>query len=74
MAKTKGPRKRGDRQEQDSWFSSLSPGVQDLLSIGVLYVAVLVLFRGLVFSDSSFSQSPDASNHHSYKIAGNHLR
>jgi hypothetical protein len=55
-------------------LSTLPPGVQDLLSIAVLYVVVLTLFRGLVFSDSSFSQSPDASNHHSYKIAGNALR
>ena len=47
--------------------------MQDLLSVGVLYVVVLVLFRGLVFSDNSFSQSPDESNWHAYKTAGNAL-
>jgi len=74
MAKSRTPRKPQHKDPGGGWLSTLSPGVQDLLSIGVLYVVVLVLFKGLVFSDSSFSQSPDASNHHSYKTAGNALK
>lgn len=73
MAKSKQGRKRQPARPTAGWFSTLSPGMQDLVCIGLLYVVILVLFRGLVFEDNAFSSSGDTANHHSYKKAGNTL-
>jgi len=73
MAKGRSNRKHKQSQSTDGWASRLSPGVKDLLCIGLLYVVILVLFRGLVFQANAFSTSPDTVNHYSYKKAGNTL-
>ncbi|MDH4071289.1 MAG: hypothetical protein OEV30_12810, partial [Ignavibacteria bacterium] len=73
MAKSKQARKRQPAPQTTGWFSTLSPGIQDLVCIGILYVVILILFRGLVFQDNAFSSSGDTANHHSYKKAGNTL-
>ncbi|MFN0157272.1 MAG: YfhO family protein [Bacteroidota bacterium] len=67
-------RKASVRKEQGSFFSSLSPTKQDALCILILYVVIVVLFRGIIFNDAAFSSEADTATAHAYKKAGDAIR
>lgn len=60
--------------ESPSWFERRTPLQQDLLCIAALYVILLVLFRGIVFTDAMFSVEGDTAAALAYRQAGDHLR
>jgi hypothetical protein len=70
MSKRKSASHRDHSSETPGWFSGLRPGTQDLLSIVLLYGVALLLFRGVVFENRTFTAEGDAANHLSYKQAG----
>ena len=51
------------KESSTSWFASLSPTVQDLLCVGLLYAIALFVFRGGVFENKKFSSAVDDLNH-----------
>ncbi len=55
---------------QASWLSSLSPTAQDLLCVALLFVVILVLFRGIVFDRMAFSSQGDTAAALSYQHVG----
>jgi hypothetical protein len=59
---TKQKRSSLPKSTSTSWFASLSPTVQDLLCVAVLYGVALFLFRGGVFEDMKFSTAADDIN------------
>lgn len=73
MAKNKKP-SSSRAQKQESFFSSLSPLKQDLLCIGFLYLITLVLFRGIVFQDGTFSTGGDTANAVTWAKVGNDIK
>ncbi|HEX9655860.1 MAG TPA: YfhO family protein [Bacteroidota bacterium] len=62
------------KTEQQSFFSSLSPGRQDLLSISLLFAITLFLFRGIVLEDAAFSAGGDTAAALSYQHAGDTIK
>ncbi len=72
MAKIRRPPAR--KPESSSIFSSLSPTVQDLLCVALLYVICLVLFREIVFNNAAFATEGDTAAAHSYQHVGNVIR
>ena len=54
-------------------LSSLSPLMQDLLCVGLLYVVTLVLFRGIVFDNAAFASEGDTAASLSYVHAGDQI-
>ena len=54
-------------------FAGTSPLTRDLVSIGLLYVVALVLFRGIIFNDAAFSSGGDTAAALSYQHAGQML-
>jgi hypothetical protein len=74
MTKQKRTTSRQQKQPSDSWFASLTPTTQDLLSIGLLYVVVLIVFRGVIFQNTQFSSEGDTANAHSYKHIGDTIQ
>ncbi len=62
------------KTEQQSFFSSLSPGKQDLLSIGLLFAITIFLFRGIVLEDAAFSAGGDTAAALSYQHAGDTIK
>ncbi len=54
-------------------FAGASPLTRDLVSIGLLYVVALVLFRGIIFNDAAFSSGGDTAAALSYQHAGQAL-
>src|SRR5512140_1219389 len=70
MAKTRKP---ALQREPQSLFASLSPGTHDALCIAFLYLVVLFLFRGIIFSNAAFSAGGDTAAAISYGHAGQML-
>ncbi len=71
MAKTK----RGvSKTTSESLFSSFSPTVRDSICIAFLYVVLLVLFRGIIFQNASFSSEADSATSFAYTHAGDELK
>ncbi|HEX7574222.1 MAG TPA: hypothetical protein VF514_14115, partial [Bacteroidota bacterium] len=54
-------------------LSSLSPLVQDLLCVGLLYAVTLILFRGIVFDNAAFASEGDTAASLSYVHAGEQI-
>lgn len=54
-------------------FASLSPLMQDLISIAFLYAVTLILFRGIVFDNAAFSSGGDTATALSYTHAGQEI-
>ena len=54
-------------------LSSLSPLMQDLLCVGLVYVVTLVLFRGIVFDNAAFASEGDTAASLSYGHAGDQI-
>ncbi len=73
MAKTRKPAHR-PAVEETGFFSSLSPTMQDVVCAVLLYVVTLILFRGIIFSDSAFSSGGDTASSLSYTHAGQMLQ
>src|ERR1041384_6859153 len=63
MAKKTKAQGRTDsaRPGELSWFERLSPARRDLVCIGALYVVVLLVFNGIIFSNMVFSDSGDTA-------------
>jgi hypothetical protein len=74
MKTTHKPAQREPRSGTDSWFSRLSPLRQDLLCIAFLYVVLLVLFRGIIFSNALFAAEGDTANAQAFMKAGDHIK
>lgn len=62
------------RERTDTWFSRLTALQQDLVCIGLLYVVLLVLFRGIIFSNALFAAEGDTANAQAFIKAGDHIR
>jgi hypothetical protein len=58
---------------QPSFLSRFTPFQQDLLSIALLYVLTLIVFRGIVFENAAFSTENDTVASLSYFHAGNQI-
>lgn len=56
-----------------SFLSRFSPLQRDLLCIGMLYVLMLVIFRGIVFQNAAFQTEGDTAAALSYAEAGSRL-
>ena len=68
--------KKGNRPHAEASphpFSTLSPVVQDLLCILLLYAVTLVLFRGIIFDNAAFASEGDTAAALSYVHAGTAL-
>ncbi len=60
--KTKaGAREGAARPGQLFWFERLTPARKDLVCVGALYVVVLLVFNGIIFSNMVFSDSGDTA-------------
>lgn len=72
---TKQQKKPATRKPAEglTFLSKLTPLQLDLLCIAALYVMTLVLFRGIVFTDSIFASEGDSAAARSYADAGRHL-
>jgi hypothetical protein len=57
-----------------AFFASLSPTVRDLMCVGFLYIVTLVLFRGIIFDNASFTDQGDTATAISYAHAGSELQ
>lgn len=53
-----------------SFFASLSPTMQDVVSVVALYLVTLVMFRAIVFEGAAFQAGGDTANAHSYYTVG----
>jgi hypothetical protein len=62
-------------QQRDSAgpFDKLSPLNQDLLSIALLYIVALLVFRGIIFDNAAFAVSGDTAAAMSFQHAGSEL-
>jgi hypothetical protein len=58
---------------QPSFLSRFTPFQQDLISIALLYVLTLIVFRGIVFENAAFSTENDTVASLSYFEAGNRI-
>ena len=58
---------------KESFLSRFSPLQLDLLCIGLLYVLMLVVFRGIVFDNAAFSSEGDTASAMSFSEAGNRI-
>jgi hypothetical protein len=54
-------------------FSSLSPLMQDILSVVLLYAVTLIVFRGIVFDNAAFASQGDTATALSYAHAGEQI-
>jgi hypothetical protein len=54
-------------------FSSLSPLVQDLLCVVLLYAVTLIVFRGIVFDNAAFASEGDTATALSYTHVGGEI-
>ena len=61
MAKTK--QTSSPKSHQSSWLDQQSAWKTNLIFIGILYIVLLVVFRGIVFDNMIFSDSGDAVAH-----------
>jgi len=57
----------------ESPFSTLSPLVQDLLCVALLYAVTLIVFRGIVFDNAAFASEGDTATAISYTHAGEQI-
>ncbi len=57
-----------------SAFGEFSPLTKDLASIGLMYLVVIVLFRGIIFNNAAFSSGGDTAAALSYQHAGEMLQ
>ncbi len=74
MTKQKPQHKaRPAARAEGSPFSSLSPLVRDLLSVGFLYAVTLIIFRGIIFDNAAFASQGDTATALSYAHAGEQL-
>jgi hypothetical protein len=74
MKTAKQPVHKERRAPSGTWFTRLSPLKQDLVCIGFLYVVLLVLFRGIIFSNALFAASGDTANAQAFIKAGEHIK
>lgn len=72
MAKT--PPSKPSSRGSESRAPMLSPLVQDILSIVVLYTIALIVFHGIVFDDTAFSTQADTAASLSYSHTGLELQ
>ena len=72
MAKTRKPVHR-PAAEETGFFSSLSPTMQDLICVALLYAITLILFRAIIMNDAAFSSGGDTAASLSYTHAGQML-
>jgi hypothetical protein len=56
-----------------SWFDRLTPPRRDLVCVIGIYVILLVLFHGIIFSNREFSTGGDVAAHNAWVEAINHL-
>jgi hypothetical protein len=61
-------------RSEGAFLASLSPTVRDLLCVGFLYVVTLVLFRGIIFDNASFTDQGDTATAISYAHVGSELQ
>jgi hypothetical protein len=54
-------------------LSSLSPLVQDILCVALLYAVTLIVFRGIVFDNAAFASQGDTATALSYTHAGEQI-
>jgi hypothetical protein len=54
-------------------FSSLSPLVQDILCVVLLYAVTLIVFRGIVFDNAAFASEGDTATALSYTHVGGEI-
>jgi hypothetical protein len=57
-----------------TWLSTLPPLTRDLLSLALIYLVTLVLFREIIFNDMAFSSQGDTVAALSYAHAGSALQ
>jgi hypothetical protein len=62
--------KHQPQSAKNGFLSTLSPLKKDLLCVGLLYLIVLLLFRGIVFDRMAFSSEGDTAAASSYAHAG----
>ena len=65
------PADRGPRRHAP--YSSLSPLVQDILCVALLYVVTLIVFRGIIFDNAAFASQGDTATALSYTHAGEQI-
>lgn len=73
MARGKLSQQKGTRGSP-SMFASKSPATMDVLCIVFLYAITVILFRGIIFSNSSFEAGGDTAAAISYAHAGIELQ
>ena len=66
-------KRHSDTRHTESPLSSLSPLIQDLLCVALLYAVTLMIFRGIVFDNAAFASEGDTAAALSYAHAGNRL-
>jgi hypothetical protein len=69
------PRKdhRRTAHQASSPFATLSPLVQDVLCVVLLYAVTLIVFRGIVFDNAAFASQGDTATALSYTHAGQEI-
>ena len=71
MAKSKTP--SGKAQQQPSAFSRLPAWKKDLVCIAGLYILLVFLFKGIVFTNMIFSTGGDVAAHDAWQKATEHI-
>jgi hypothetical protein len=67
-------RPQGSSKSAPSTLDSLSPAVRDLLSIAVIYLAAVIVFREIILNNMAFSSQADTLTALSYQHAGTTLQ
>jgi len=72
---TKHPKRATPRKAtvETSLFARFTPFQQDLLCVALLYVLILIVFRGIIFNNAAFSTEGDTAAALSYAHAGNRI-
>lgn len=55
------------------WFDSLSPLKKDFISVGIIFLLVLILFNQIIFKNMIFSDAGDTAAAHAWGKAGEYL-
>lgn len=58
---------------KESWFDNLSDLKKDLISVGIIFLLVVILFNQIIFKNMIFSDAGDTAAAHAWGVAGEHL-
>ncbi len=74
MAKIKKTHHTVASTTKTSWFDNLSDLKKDFISIGIIFLLVVILFNQIIFKNQIFSDAGDTAAAHAWAKAGEYLQ